>query len=377
MRVKRILLLALAFCTAASSSGCWDATDINNKSLITLVLTARQDDEFVFYFEVPNLSVSQSQDSGSSREQYSIVSGAGATFAEARRHLNAKMDKPVFLGTVRALLVTDELAKHGLEEYMYRMQTMIDYRKTLLIATTRDKPEDVLSVKPENNVSIGYSIEETIRSNRDLGKVVTYTVSDVFEFLYSGYCFVLINLDVRDGLLAYTGYTIIHNGSYLGFIPLEDSAGLVWLLGDNIERIYVVPLGGVLVTFKVKMKKRDIEPLYADGQITFNISFSFESEALYSDKNVSLDDQALEQVKPALQAQLLEDIAAAIRQSQSFQCDYLGFKEHFRVAYPNILSQISKSDWVSRYMNATFNISAETTLETGMFDFEAQGQSIQ
>lgn len=377
MQVKRALLLILALCTAISSSGCWDSTDINKKALITLVVTDRQDGEFVFYIEVPNLTLGQGQEGGSAREQYSIVSGAGATYAEARRHLNAKMDRPIFLGTTRALLVTDELTEQGIEEYMYRMQTMTDYRKTLLIATTRDTPEDVLSVIPENNVSIGYSVEETMRSNKDQGKLVTYTVSDLLEFLYAGYCFVLINMDVRDGLLAYNGYTIIHEGKYGGFIPLEDSKGLVWLLGEKIERMYVVPVDGVQATIKVKLKKRDIKPSYADGRITFNISFAFESEVQYLSRNVPLDDQALEQTKAKLQAQLTDDIAAAINQSRSFQCDYMGFKEQFRMAYPNVLKQIPKQEWVSYYTNATFNISVKTKLETGMFDYEAQGKAIE
>ena len=157
MAAKRAAFLALILITAFISAGCWDALDINKKSLCTLVVTDRQDDNFVFHVEVPNLTLGQQQET-SGPGYYDIVSGAGRTFAEARRDLNAKMDKPLFLGTVRALMLTEALTKYGVEEYFYRLQTMLDYRRVLEVVTTRSSPEEIFSVRSENNVSLGYEV---------------------------------------------------------------------------------------------------------------------------------------------------------------------------------------------------------------------------
>ncbi len=377
MRAKKTVLLITAVCIALMSTGCWDATDINEKALITLVLTDRQDGEFVFYVEVPNLAVGQSNENGSgdAKEQYSIVTGAGESYAEARRRLNSKMDNPVFLGSTRALVITDELAMHGMEEYMYRMQNMLDYRKTLHVVTTAARPEDFIAVKPENNVSLGNSVDDTITWHKDDGKFVLYTVSDILDFLYSRYCFVLPNMDVHEGKFAYNGYTIIHNGRYLGFIPLEDSKGLVWLLGDNIKLHYVVNIDGLSVTAEVTASKRDIKPVYSDGRVSFDISFNFHSKVLYLSSNIKFNEQVETRVKNALKEQLLEDITSAVSRSQSYHCDYMGFKERFRVSYPNI---VSKLDWESEYTNAVFHISVDTTIETGgIMDLEASGHKLE
>ncbi len=375
MRVKKLVFLITAMCLSAISAGCWDARDINNKALITLVVTDRQDDEYIFYVEVPNLAVGQAgEGGGGDTDQFSIVKSGGGTYAEARRELNATMEKPIFLGSARALVVTDELAMQGFEEYMYRMQNMLDYRKTLHIVTTREKPEDVLSTTPENNVSIGYSIDETIATLEEDKKVIAYTVSDVLEFLYADYCFVLINMDMSEGRLVDNGYTIIHKGRYLGFIPLEESIGLVWLAGDNIKRLYVVPFGRYTATVEVKTVSREITPAYSDNGVSFDISFAFNSKVQYISRNIKFDEAAEAQVKNNLQAQLLDDITAAINQSKAYRCDYMGFKERFRVAFPNIVNQL---DWESEYVGAEFNISVETRLETGgMMDLEAQGRQV-
>lgn len=372
MRLKKIVLFITAICLTAVSAGCWDAKDINDKALITLVVTDKQQGEIVFYVEVPNLEAGQSQEAGST-QQFSIVRGAGVTFADARRQLNAAMEKPIFLGATRAVVLTDALAKDDLEEYMFRMQNMLDYRKTVNIVTTRDTPEDFLSVMPENNISIGYAVDETVETLKNEGKLVEYTLSDVLEFLYAGYSFVLINIDKRDDELIYNGYTIIHKGRYLGFIPLNESNGLVWLLGTNIKRLYVVPLNGYTVTVEVKTVSREITPMYSNGSISIDISFTFDSKIQYISKNIKLDKALEEQIKSGLQEIILSDITAAIQQSKSYGCDYLGFEEQFRVAYPDIIKQF---DWETEYKNVNFRISVESSLEMGgMMDYEAQGSN--
>jgi len=85
MAAKRAAFLALAIITAVISSGCWDALDINKKSLCTLVLTDRAGDNFVFYAEVPNLTLGQQQET-SGAAHYDIVVGEGTTYTNARRH---------------------------------------------------------------------------------------------------------------------------------------------------------------------------------------------------------------------------------------------------------------------------------------------------
>ncbi len=367
---KRIAALLMALCTTVAASGCWDAMDINDKALITLVVTDRQDGDFVFYMEVPNLSARSQQESGGG-EHYSIMKGAGRTYAIARGRLDTQMDKPIFLGTVRALILTENLARYDVKEYFYRMQTMVDYRRTLEVVTTRTSAEDLVSVVPENNVSIGYSIDDTVSSLQEAGKVVVYTVSDVLEFIYSDQCFVLINMDAVDGNLAYTGYTVIQDGKMRGFIPLEEAWGLLWLLGDNISRMYTVDTGEYMSTLKVDGTGRKITPHFRNGQVSFDISMSFHATMMYTSKNINFDEKQQAIVKGMLQQQLLDNLSSNISHSQEIGCDYLGFNKAFCITYPNAAKQLN---WTSAYQNAAFNISVSTDLDPGgLLDTEAQG----
>jgi hypothetical protein len=284
------------------------------------------------------------------------------------------MDKPVFLGTVGALVMTDKLIDFGIEEYLLRLQNLLSYRKTLNIVTTTERPEDIMSVRPENNISVGYSIEDTINELEDSGTIVAYSTSDILEFLYARYCYVLPNMDLRDGRLAYTGYTIIHNNQYYGFIPAEEAKGILFLLGDHAKVRYVVPFDDYTATVEVELKSRKVEPTYADQHVGFRIDFSFGAVVIYLSNNVKFDSASQTQVKETLQQMIMEDVTNAIQQSKTTKCDYLGFKEHFRIHYPNDVKQM---DWLPAYLDSSMNVSVSASFNTSiLMDFEAQGQAV-
>lgn len=373
MAAKRAAFLALAIITAVISSGCWDALDINKKSLCTLVLTDRAGDNFVFYAEVPNLTLGQQQET-SGAAHYDIVVGEGTTYTNARRAINNQLDKPLFLGTVRALMLTDKLAKYGVEEYFYRMQTMVDYRRVLEVVTTHSSPEEIFSVKLENNVSLGYEIDDTITTLKDTGKLVIYTASDVLNFIYADRSYVVANMDAVNGRLAFNGYTIMKGSHYAGFIHVDDAGGLVWLLGRNIVHTRAVPAGEYTAAVEIKCKSRKIRPQYVSGQVVFNIDMDFTAQLMYMNDNISVDKKQAEVIKNELQSMLLDELVKTVQHSKAIGCDYLELWDVFRIHYPGVYRQL---DWPSAYQNAAFNITVTAELDPGgMMDMEAQGRKV-
>lgn len=375
MRLKKAACILLIICFLFTATGCWDSMDVNNKSLVVTVISDRQGEDFAFYIETPNLGLGQNQQnggSGDSNKKYFTMYSKGTTFADARRHMNAKVDNPIFLGTVKAFVITDELGKAGIEEYMLRMQSDVQYRKTLNVVTSFSTPEDILTVQPPNNVSIGESIDDTIKSLKGLGKIQVYTVSDLLEFIYSSTSFVLPNMDVEDNALAYNGFCVFQESKLIDFIPVEQSKGLVWILGDNIKRLYVVPFDDCEATIEVSLKSKEFKPTYENGELKFDLKFKFHSKVMYLSKNIKFDEQIQKDVRQSLLNAILKDISEALTHSKEVQCDYLQFKEHFRIKYPNVLKNIN---WRDTYLNASFTVSAETNLLMGsMLDFEASGQ---
>jgi spore germination protein KC len=373
MLFKKILLFIMLMAASACAAGCFDALDINSQALITAVSLEKENDEYVFYVELPNLSMSQSgqEGGGASKEQYRVVRGSGKTLAQARQDLNYKNDKPLFLGTVRVLILTQNVAEVGIEEYMHRMQNDVQYRKAINVITTRVSPKDLLSATPENNVSVGFSIEDTINTLENAGQKIAHTTSDILEYLASDTCFVLPNFDLENDKISCTGYIIIHEGKYCGFIPEVESKGLVWLLGEQAKWTYVIPYEDYEVTVEAKLIKREIKPTYANEKLTLDLEFAFDSDIMYLSKDVSFGDAAQKQVNEALQNMILQDITDTIKKSKQVGCEYLGFKDFFRISYPDKIRSI---DWQQTYLDSSINVTVKSKLKPGgLANFKASG----
>ncbi len=370
MRFKKIVLLSLSFCLLLAAAGCWDMGDINKKSLVTMVLTDKKDGEYTFYVEMPNLQKGQ-QTSGGGGDglQYAYVTGKGNRLSEARWDLDSKLDYVIFLGTVQALVLTEEMMKEDFTLYMARMESNVEYRKALIIFVTSDKPEDFLSVKPENNLSIGESVADTVASLEKEHMLIKYDAMEILEMLGSKTCFVLLNVGLEEGELAVTGYSIIHDGKKLDSIPFEESAGLLFLLREKAVWTTAVQLDDVLVGTKATLKKRRIKPRYEDGSLVFDVSLEFRSEVLYLSREKSLDEGSMDKIKQALQNRIHDEIQKTVELAQERGCDYLGFKNAFRLSYPD---EAERFHWDSTFRTSEIRLHVTTSLEPeGMHDYTA------
>lgn len=363
--MARKLLAAVLILLVLTMAGCWDAVDINDKNILTIVVADQKDDEYFIYVEIPNLAGSQSSGAETdSRSQYSMVFGKGKTYPEARQALNNKMDKPPFTGTVRSLVLTNSLTRNGISEYMFRLQSNNEYRKTVGVVTTSEDVEELMAVQPENNLSVGYTIEDTMKTLEKTGQAVVTSASDVLEWMYSpNVCFTIPDVGIREGKLAMTGYTIICDGKTIGFLSVEESKGMVWFLSPNPQWVYVVPCGNkasMRVTVRVERTDKKITPIWRKGKLVLETTFGFKSVIMYKDTSEPLNDRQIKTLNQNLQDMLLEDLEDAVLQTHEYGCEYLNFDEAFRIAYP---SEFEVINWEKTYQKATVRLSVKNELD--------------
>lgn len=366
MSRKAISLISALLAAGITCSGCWDAVDINKRNIIVTAINDKKGGEFVFYSEIANVSEDSVSPGKTATQQdmFSILKGTGATYTQARAALESRADKMYFMGTLRTIIFTRDFANDDIREYMYRARQDVMYRKTLLVVITSADPEDVLSVQTENEVSAGKAVEDTIDHLADSNNALAVTASDVLEKLASAnVCFLVPDIAVVDKDIIFDGYSIIFNDVFKGFIPYEQSQGVLYMLVSGATWIYTVPYGDNTATVKVTLKSKKIKPRYEDGKISFSMDFNFDSLLMYLNTDENLDDGSLEEIKTNLQQMLLNDIGKTIYTAQTgFGCDYLNFSEDFRINYP---AEYRDMDWSKEFLNATFTIGVRTTLDPG------------
>lgn len=369
IKYKYIKITVIALTFIVFLSGCWDASDINKKDITTTTAVDRKDDQYVFLGEIANLVGKKSE-----APRFTIIKSYGKTYSDAREALDIKHPKPVYLGSADVLIFTIPLVEYGIEEYLYRVRNVHEYRKTLKVVTTKDDVEELLRMQQESDISSATLIDSMLTSLTKQGKAINVSASEVIEWLNSDNdCFALPNIDMNENKngLELSGYTVVHNSVYRGFISSEDTKGLILLLNNDASLVIVVPFKNHEATVKATLKKKKIEVKYQESKIIFDIDLKFESVVKYLSDDILFSTEDNAQVNSNLEKILYNEVQYTIDQAQSlFKCDYLEFSNIFRVKYPKIYK---KMRWQDEFPNAEININIKNELDPGgEFDYNAE-----
>lgn len=375
--MKRAIVSIYLVMIVLLTCGCWDALSIEDMSICTAVVVDYEDSEYSFYVEIVNTTPSKStSDESAGGQKPAVVKGSGDNFAQARVEIDKALSKPIYLGTVQSLIMTEEMADNGIEEYAFRVREMPDYRKTMDMIITPDSPMDLLKQKPENASSVGFAIEDMLQALQEQGTTFHMSLTDVLQKLNSqNKAYLLSTLGMKNGKIAFLGYSVFDGGQRKMFIPQEKSLGILYLIqiGEKATPtfLYVVNADQVDYTLKASLKHEDIAVTWDGMKASYVINLDFSAELLYQ----SVDTRIAENVKNAIQAglltQLRENVTEAIRTSLDCGCDYLSFSEPFRIKYPDVYEQL---DWPTAFRNSefTFNIDVQVK-DNDAYDYIQEG----
>lgn len=345
-------------------TGCWDLKDINKKMIIITVINDKKDNEYYFYLEIANTEASSSDETkkNGAGKKYMYVTGHGKTIIEARNNLDYQLNRPVYLSAIKTFIFTENFAKEDLVEYLYRLRNNENYRKKMIILTTKEDPEELLKILNERDLSVGIAADELLTTLKESGKSFLRPTLQLLEHFSSNHtCFLISCIGVQDKNIALKGYSVLDGTKVDGYIPIEESKGIIYLKGEKIKFQYIIPYKDINYTVEATLKKRDIKPKYENGKISFDVKFDIEATIKYGDKKIpyNLNYEDITKMSEILKATMKTEIANAIDRSQNeFKCDYLEFSDEFRIHYPNDFKEM---DWQKEYPDA--NIQTDINID--------------
>ena len=370
---KIINLTVLSLVLTLLTTGCWDSVDINKKNIFTTVILDKKDEEYIFYIEIANTDAAK-QSNGGDVKPYVSIKARGKTIVEARDSLERQMDQPIYLGAVRALVLTENVSNEDVTEYFNRLRADAQYRKKVLTVITSDKPEDILKIS-NNGESTGFYIEEMLDNLVNMGnsfyrptaRFIENSSSDVNNFLIPNICMNEKNLELN-------GYSVVKNNKTIGMISAEESKGLIYMKTDNAKWTYNVPYENGQYIIEVELNGKKTKPYYDNGVISFDLSFDFHAQLQYSDQKCACNvgDDLLNGLKQTLQATIEKELTQTVFLSQQYYaCDYLSFDDEFHIKYPEIFHQLN---WNETYPTVQVKINTKLELEhQDMMDYSPHG----
>ena len=338
-------------------TGCWDAREVNNLNLCTMVVLDKKGDEFSFTLEIAKIMASGESGGGGGPRKQSYLTGSGKSLPEARADLDTQNDKPLFLGTVRALVLTEAAAANDFAEYMFRLRENQEYRQKVNIAIPGEARRALTGYDDESDQPAGFVIDDTIHTMQNSGQTCAVSTEEYNNDILSKRGFVIQHIKLKDKQIKIDGYSVFRDAKLVGFIQIENSHGMTYLISKNPRWFYRLPGGGGFITAEVELRKREIKPSYQGGKIRFQIRLAFKATIQYTNDTglFPLNDQNIQKYSDDLNQVLASEVRMAVDQSQKqFQSDYLMFEEVFRLAYPD---EFERMDWQAEYQAAEFDIS--------------------
>ncbi len=355
--------------------GCWDSRDIDALDICTAVVVDLKDGEYAFYCEVVNIAAKKAEEGGGQQLKTMVVPGAGESFAHARHDLDKTLNKPLYLGAVQSLIMTEEMADNGIEEYAYRVREFHEYRKTMDMIITPDNPEDILNVIPENSATVGFAIQDTLQNLLEQGVTFHMSLADVLQKLCANNkCYLLSTMGIKKNQITLLGYSVFDGGHRVGYIPYEQARGIIYVILGGEKKtptfLYVANLEQGTYTLETKLKSSFVKVKWDGVQASFILDFDFEAQLIYQSTNNPVTAEVKKQIETDISNQLMADITQAIRTSMEFGCDYLSYSEPFRVAYPEVYDNL---DWQSTFANAHFSVNLTVPIkEHSAYDYNPQ-----
>ena len=342
-------------------TGCWDASSIEKKDIVTMFIVDYKDGKYIYYDEIANI-MGKSAAGESKSLSYSTLRSEGNTLVEARDDLNRRCDNQIFNSSTRAVVFTRRMAQNGIEEYLNRMRGSTDYRKSLDLVTTSTLPEKVIKDTPENDASVGDSIEHTLKDLVSLGTSFHVSLGDILQVIADKKAgFLLTEINVKEENNTLTGYSVFKDSKYIGVIPANERKGVVFFLASDPKFFYEVNYKGRTLQIMTYLKNKQIKPLLENGQLTFIINMTFDGQINYMDQLFSIVDEDKEEITKKLEKLVKEDIVKTLQVSQEeYRCDYLHFYKYFR-AYNQ--SKFKTVDWEQMYADAVMDVSIKASIK--------------
>lgn len=352
-------------------SGCWDYTDVNKRSITLAIGVDNVNDNIEFSGEIAKLSSESSSSKGSSSftGAYSYTS-LGKDFEDAREDFDVEVPAQDFSGALRAITFSKKYAeKNGIQSYINRIYSSSEFRNSVLVVISAEPPRELFSGKIENDITVAYGIEDTIRYLDKEGKALYKTIQQInadIRFKNIGYLIPYITKE--KATIKYLGMAAMKDSKVAGIIKREESNGFIFILAKKPTDTYTIPNPNNKdnqISISTILHKRRIKTSFKDNKINIDIDLKLNSKLQYEYYGLDpLSKEDIKKLEAMIAERMKEEIITALKRSQNeFECDVFGFARYFKRDNPQKYKTIN---WQEEYLKANFHVNIESKIRNTM-----------
>lgn len=357
--IKKYSKLCFVLILSLTLEGCWDYEDINRRSISLAIGIDKKGGKGQANTEFAEFSSSI----GKGKEGPQIPGkyhnrAVGRDFEDVRAEYDAKLPFVDFSGANRVVVFSREYSQDGIEQYINRIDFIQGLRKSLLVVVSRETTDTLFEANVVNDISVGYAIEDTIRSLSKQGMTIYKTAQDIqSDIQVKEIGFLLPYVGLEDSSIKLLGLAVMKDAKLVGLIDRKEARGFLFLVEDKPifrESIINPEDNSNKLSVEAVLKKRKINTSYVDNKININISLNLDVKLQYEYFLEPISSKAISELEDIIEQQVKKEVNNALEKSKGeFKSDVFGFARYFRADNPRIYNELK---WKEEYPSAKFNV---------------------
>jgi|CZCB01.1.fsa_nt_gi Ger(x)C family germination protein len=346
--IRKIWLISLIICFLFFSSGCWDKKEIEEQAfVIGLALDKgnKQDNNIIVTFQIalPQAFVAEAQ----SDEPFWNISMEAANITEAEYQLTKEMNQIPNLEHCQVILIGEELAREGLNEYLDFLIRTHEVRRMINIGIVQGKAKDVLNIDFKTALIPSFVISEMMSDNskRNLELTNFMNIGKLHMADTLGYDFILARVIALNDKLDMSGGSVFRGMKMVGWLSGEEIKGIRFLRGDvgsgslDIELPEEIGKRAMLRIFEAQSI---LEPEIRDGRLIAKLKLRIEGDIteIISDNENLGETELLKRIQKLFENDIKKKVEKSFKKvQQEYGCDPFMLKEKTKSYYPEFWRQ--------------------------------------
>lgn len=385
-------MCALFFLIIPILTGCWDSQEIEQRATVLAIGIDVAEPEDIKEpevshlrkkFPIPNEEMIKltaqiavpgriplgPEQPGGTKKPVLIISVVGHTFDDALNNLQQQVADEVFLGHLRIIVLNEEIAKKGTQQFNDFLRRNPEIRRTASLVVSKEAASTYMNIAPELERVPSLYLADMVDNLSQLGKFPPHFIGLYWTILSSkGQEPVLPYLSLKKGSnIELSGMAYFQGDRMVGKTSPLEIGVFMSIIGINkggYSAFVKVPGTDKVVLVRAVSRKTKLNVRLKDGKPHVDIKVRYECEI---DENhnptISLSEsKTIDKVGKETSKDTDKSIRSLIKKTQEANSDIYGFGEHFRGKLPKYWNSKvkTKENWEKIFKHLTYDVHVET-----------------
>ena len=236
MLIKKIFIILSLIFILISFTGCYNTTGIDRQYfIVSFGIDLVENNLIKLSLQIPSSSSGSSEKSGSAQaSSYQIYSVEGETIDECLSILNNYLNKKINLSHCSALILSEEIAKKGIEPYINTLTNNTELRHSCEIIISSTTALDILEkVSNSGEIFSARLFDYLSTSSQYTGYTIQSTFGDFYQALDNDYYNPRsIYASVKNDTVQTNGIAIFDKATMIGHIDVSNSISHLIVTND-------------------------------------------------------------------------------------------------------------------------------------------------